>query len=167
MQKMVTALSGDVTELLKEAGNQGNYVVVIMPGQPVTESSLRDRAELSLAVAFRQLFGLRGAENLALIAFMERGYLTKKELHDAVSYSGKPMLDSRVVDVTIHNLRRKLRPHGIAVVNIVGRGFQLTDAARNQIRQLLVGCGAEAVAAAQSSTGDAPSLPRKAKRMIA
>jgi DNA-binding winged helix-turn-helix (wHTH) protein len=65
-----------------------------------------------------------------------------------MSRHGDPVSNIKIVDVVICRLRRKLRPHNIAIVTIHGQGFQLAKDARDRIRRILAEHGEDLISAA-------------------
>lgn len=144
---------GDLVELLKEATNQG-CTIMVLPSQ--------HRHELPLTTTLRLLFGLRPAESRALAALVQRGYGTREELHAVMSYDDNLTSSSKIVDVTICRLRRKLALHGIGVTTIWGSGYALDEEARDKTRKLLAGHGADIADATAPPVGQANHKKTKA-----
>lgn len=83
-------------------------------------------------------WALTGKEALMFAALVARGEASKQALMDAL-YSDKPDGDEpeiKIVDVFICKLRKKLRPYGIEIQTIWGRGYALPDEVRARFRQI-------------------------------
>ena len=70
---------------------------------------------------FRRLFGLQGGESRGLTALVKQGYVTRGEMHAAVSDDDNPTSNIKVVGTIICRLRKKLRPHGIEIYTVGAR----------------------------------------------
>jgi hypothetical protein len=116
----------DIIELIRRArqGDQTDRTPIAPPPQDIKTP----------AAAFRRLFDLRGAENRALLALMSSDFVSKAEMRCVVSPYGNPK--SNVEGAVISTLRRKLRPHGVEIVNIHG-SYRLGEVGWDKIRRLL------------------------------
>jgi DNA-binding response OmpR family regulator len=122
MQRASTpALAG----LLQEAIDRGQ-VVVIRSLTPLHVSPLVATCSLR--------FGLTHAESRALVQLLEHEHVSKQALHAAISPDGDMKL--KTLDVVVCHLRKKLKPHGIAITTIWGQGYALDREARDKIKQI-------------------------------
>jgi DNA-binding response OmpR family regulator len=119
----------EIIELLRSAVKTGRVVIVPSTASPAGAPPLPPIAIL---------FGLTRAENGMLTELMEHGYVPREQLHAATAVAGVPLSTIKTVEVHICHLRRKLAVHGVTIETVWGRGYQLTDAARERIRELLV-----------------------------
>jgi DNA-binding response OmpR family regulator len=77
-----------------------------------------------------EAFNLSPAEGQAFAKLLGGNFVTREELHTAISNPGATL---KVVDVTISKLRRKLAEHGIKIINRYKRGYRLDQNTRNLI----------------------------------
>src|SRR5262245_5834589 len=109
----------DVIALLKQAVEQGRIVVLpTMPDQRSIAHALAYPPEPPIVVACCMTFGLRRAEARALIRLMESEFVSREELHAVISRSAK----SKIVDVIVCHLRKKVAGHGITIETIWAQG---------------------------------------------
>ena len=116
-----------------------------------------------LAAALALRFALTPSEARVLMRLQPSGFATRREIHAAIGDTD-PVTVTKIVDVIIGRLRRKMAPHDVEIANIRSVGFQLVGDAKERIRQELIAYGAEAAAAAIPA-GKA-SRPEKVKQMI-
>jgi len=128
--KTVVSAANEVAELLNEAAARGHLVIVHTSPPP-------DDARSPLLLALNQLFGLSPAEGRALIELMDHQHVSRQAIHAAISRDGNPVSKTKIIDVIISRIRRKLAPHDIAIITIYGLGFKLGDGAHDRIRKLL------------------------------
>jgi len=101
------------------------------------------RSESSLVAVCSLLLKLTPAESRAFVKLLKHDFVSREELHAAVSHN----TESNIVDVTIYKLRKKLALHGIKIDTIWGQGFRLRENARDKIRKVLAEYGEEIVSA--------------------
>jgi hypothetical protein len=89
----------------------------------------------------QQALGLTQAEARTLLKLLERGSATREELHRAMSPTGVPVTNIKLVDARISNLRKKLAPHKVEIINIHGQGFKLDKNGAGKIQKLLAEAG--------------------------
>jgi DNA-binding response OmpR family regulator len=130
MQKPISAAS-EVAELLNEAISRGHVVVLH------TSSPSHVDARTPLLLALNHLFGLSPAESRALVKLMGHKQVSRQAMHAAMSPDGSPVSKIKTIDVVISQMRRKLAPHGLAIVTVHGLGFKLAEGAHDRIRRLL------------------------------
>jgi DNA-binding winged helix-turn-helix (wHTH) protein len=128
--KTVVSAAGEVAELLNEAAARGHLVIVRTSPPP-------DNARTPLLLTLNQIFQLSPAEGRALVALMEHGHVSRQAIHAAMSGDGNPVSKTKIIDVVVSRMRRKLAPHGLAIVTIYGLGFKLGEGAHDRIRRLL------------------------------
>jgi DNA-binding winged helix-turn-helix (wHTH) protein len=95
---------------------------------------LRDRDELATVLAL--LLDLTPTESWLLAQLATRDYMAKNELHTALARSGRTTAPCTVV-VFIHNLRKKIKDHGIEINTLYQKGYGLSATARGKLRSLL------------------------------
>ena len=79
-------------------------------------------------------FGLTPAEEKILAALMSRDMATKVYLHQALAdASGFCAAEIKIVDVYICKLRKKLNPFGVPVQTHWGRGYSISNQARDML----------------------------------
>jgi DNA-binding response OmpR family regulator len=105
------------------------------------------RTESSLVAVCCQAFELTLAQSRIFVALLKQDHATKAELQAALSPSGDPVPDIKIVGVTIHFLRRKLARFGIEIVNIYGLGYRLAEGARDRTCKQLAEYGQDIVEA--------------------
>ena len=144
MPRTVVSKSSDIVELLKQAAVEGR-IVLMLPAASRYQPARPDNTEQALVAALCRLFGLRHGEGRALVKMLQRGYVSREELHAAISRDGNPNTGVAVVGVTVCSLRRKLKVHGIGIATLHGLGCRLGETDRDKIREMLAGYGAEIV----------------------
>ncbi|HVY56696.1 MAG TPA: helix-turn-helix domain-containing protein [Xanthobacteraceae bacterium] len=98
-----------------------------------TVSALR-MGELGAFVgALQRTFALAAGEARFLALLVQRGEAARPSLHAAIS-GDEPESDPKTVDIHASRIRKKLRPYGIALETIWGRGYALSPAAVRAIR---------------------------------
>jgi DNA-binding response OmpR family regulator len=122
----------------------------------LTAPPLRSNAESSLVATFCLLLGLTPSESLAFVKLVKQEHVTGQELHRATSQSDAPVSRITVVNVTVCKLRRKLKPRGIAILNVYGQGYRLDEGSRDKVRTMLADYGEEVGAAAAPPKSKAP-----------
>ncbi len=81
-------------------------------------------------------FGLTAKQSLLVAALVEHGFKTRQQLLDAMYFGAEVAPDIKIVDVYVCKVRKKLRPHGLDIVTVWGRGHSMSDKHRNQIKTL-------------------------------
>ena len=132
----------------------------------LTAPPLHSNSELSLIATLCLLFELTPAEGRLLLKLVKHDHVTREELHRGMS-DGEPVTGSKIVDVTLGRVRRKLAPHNVTIATIRGLGFRMSENSRDEFRKRLGVFGADVVAAATPAAGNAPPRPRKAKSVAA
>lgn len=69
-----------------------------------------------------------------LLQAMARGAMRKEAIVDAI---WREEQGPKIIDVFICKLRRKLAPHGIAIVTVWGVGYRIADDALDLVREYL------------------------------
>lgn len=81
---------------------------------------------------------LTPAEAVILAALIANERCSKENLLDASRQSGlgyrRDEVEPKIVDVYICKLRRKLQPHGLEIVTLWGRGYQLAPESRQRLQ---------------------------------
>jgi DNA-binding response OmpR family regulator len=125
--------------------------------QPVdralTAPPLRSNNESSLVALCSQLLALTPAESRVFVRLLKHAFVSKEDLHAAMSSDGKPTTGVKIVDVVISRLRRKLAPHGVELNTVYGQGVRLADGTRDRIRKILAEYGEEIIAATTAPEG--------------
>lgn len=97
------------------------------------------RAQTVLTEAYRVPveWRLTAKEEALALAFAKRGTLSKDAVMAAL-WSPKWDLDGepspKLVDVFVHNLRKKLAPHGLKIITQWGRGYVMPDDSRDKMK---------------------------------
>jgi hypothetical protein len=112
-----------------------------------------NNSELALVATLCTLFDLTRAEGRMLLHLVKWHLAAREELHRAMS-DGDPVTGIKIIDVVVGRLRRKLKPHGIAIATIYGLGFQLPADSRERLRGLLAAYGEDVLAAAAPPTSE-------------
>jgi hypothetical protein len=115
--------SSELIELLKQAVENGRVVVIPSGSAPPPPVAVR--------------FGLTRVETQTLTALMANGAVSREQLHAAAASADRPLAKLTTLNVTVFNLRRKLAPFAIEIINIHGRGFRISDTDRERIRRLI------------------------------
>lgn len=89
-------------------------------------------------------WGLTGREARLLLFLAARGEATKGQIMTAL-YADRTddPPEIKIVDVFVCKLRRKLKPFGIAILTLWGRGYALEPAARAAVRAAIADDEAE------------------------
>src|SRR5262245_12966346 len=127
------------TKLLTEAVKQGQVVLVPAPSAPPRRRPTpaaplsRNRSEASLTAAFCLLFKLARSESHMLVQLLVRDYSAKEDLRIAESALVGRTVTDNTVQTIICTLRKKLKPHNIAIVTLPRLGYGLDKDARYRI----------------------------------
>ncbi len=75
------------------------------------------------------IFGLTGSESKALNLLIERDMASRAQLMDALMHGrgGDEEPEQRIIDVYICKIRKKLKPFGVEVTSVWGRGYLLSS----------------------------------------
>lgn len=73
-------------------------------------------------------------EEAFLKVLMARDWCTKEQIMDAVYSLTEDQPGMKIVDVFICKLRAKLRPRGLEIATLWGRGYELTAEARARLQ---------------------------------
>lgn len=77
--------------------------------------------------------GLRGQEEQFLACLVaESGYRTRATLFDAINH-GNATVESKLVEVVAHRLRRRIAPFGLRIETVHSRGYRLPDKSRERL----------------------------------
>jgi two-component system cell cycle response regulator CtrA len=83
-------------------------------------------------------FGLTSSEGTILALLMARSLVTKDAMLAALYHnSGKEEAESKIADVFICKLRKKLKPFGIQIVTRWGNGWEMPVASKQVVRGLM------------------------------
>lgn len=103
--------------------------------------------EEALLVNSMKVFGTTRVQGALLAVLLKRDEVSKETLHGAIEHQRmrrlqKPIdmeneTDMKMVDVVICHLRKKLKPHNIAITTIRGFGFYMTRNDRHQALGLI------------------------------
>jgi hypothetical protein len=116
--------------LLERLGLTGAHIHVHPTPAPPSPETVR-------SFVLQQVLRLSPAESRTLLKLLERGSATRKELHEAMSPSGVPATNIKLVDVRIHKMRQKLAPHDVKIKNVWGTGYQIDQGSQARINKLL------------------------------
>jgi len=105
---------------------------------------LRDRIETlerdaGLHVRLPPGLGLTAHESRVFLALLKRDVCSKEQLMNAaydLLYDGD-LPGIKIIDVFICKIRKKLKPHGIAINTVWGQGFYLTAEARQRANDMI------------------------------
>jgi DNA-binding response OmpR family regulator len=103
------------------------------PGFPRDQRALQlsrmvadDKAAVELAL--QQVFHLTSTETGLMLLLLANPSVPKQRIN----------MVHRTIDVHICNIRRRLAPHDISIGTVWGYGYQLTQAARHRIMELIL-----------------------------
>lgn len=81
-------------------------------------------------------WGLTGSEGRVVGVLLERELATTDAIMAAIYRNlGKDEADPKIVDVFICKIRKKLRPYGVAIETVWGRGYGIPAAQRRAINE--------------------------------
>ena len=131
MQKtaVVPAIS-DAIALLTNALSEGHTVAISLAAQP------RVIRAPPLVTACCLQFGLTPSQARVLVALLEHGYLSRPDLHAAMS-SGRGASKIKTVDVVINRVRQGLAAHNVAIITVRGAGYRIDEDGRDRLRKLI------------------------------
>jgi len=97
-------------------------------------------AQLEAILGFRDvsILGFTPGQSRMLGLLLRKGTVTKDMLFDAL-YGDRPdadVPDLKTIDVLVCQLRRKLKPHGIAFKTWYGVGYFMDEASKQKLRGL-------------------------------
>jgi hypothetical protein len=130
--------SADLRERLRDAKDVGDLVTLPRedwpPGYPrdqraIAPSRLATRKRPELEVIVQKLFGLSPAGTRLLLMLLQREHIDKNAVHE---------MNASAVDVHIHHLRRRLKPHGVAIETLWGCGYKLEGTSRRKAMDLVL-----------------------------
>ena len=135
----VTRISSEsLRERLRAAQVTGNLVELPRedwpPGFPRDQralqlSRLAARSRPELAVVMQRVFGLSPVGTGLFLDLLQREYVDK---------SAVAGMEAKTVDVHIHYMRARLKPHRIAIQTIWGVGYRLEAADRRRAMDLIL-----------------------------
>jgi len=117
----------------------------------LTAPPLRSNNESSLVAISCLLLKLAPIESRAFVKLVKHDFVSKEELHAAITHATQ----TKIVDVVIYRLRKKLARHSIKIDTIWGLGYRLRQESRDKIRKILAEYGEEIISAV---TPPRPSL---------
>lgn len=81
-------------------------------------------------------FSLTGSEAIVFGLLTTRGLVTKDAMLAALYHnSGKEEAEAKIADVFVCKLRKKLKPFGIQITTIWGRGWEMSAASKQLVRE--------------------------------
>ena len=127
--RAIRVSSSDLREQLHEAQSDGRLLELPSDDWPV--GCPRDQRALQISRMVRenrealhlvavQLFGLTPSGARVLVKLLETERTSREALHIALSRTTYPVSDSKIVDVAICSVRKRLKKFGIEIVNVVG-----------------------------------------------
>lgn len=96
------------------------------------------RARLSERLEFDPMWKLTPTEQRILCCFLRNGYVTRGAIVDVVYSDEANIPGSRVIDVHLHNIRRKLCTLGMTFRNVYGAGWELSEVDRLKLRRIVM-----------------------------
>lgn len=141
--------SEDIYEMLHEAIASG--AIVEMPKDDWPVGSNRDqRSRLhgtlleqdeTLRFMCSRLFKVTRLQAAILATLLKRAEVTKAQLHIVIEQNrpsaNRDETDPKMVDVLICHLRKKLKPHGVAIETVWGIGYLISPTERDKAVRLL------------------------------
>ena len=101
--------------------------------------AMRGALASDAGVKIIELAKLTYSERMLLGLLMRRNRATKDQMMTML-YADRPdeEPDSKILDVMICKMRKKLRPHGVEIRTIHGAGYELPSTSREKIKALMV-----------------------------
>ena len=81
-------------------------------------------------------FELTPSQARVLLALVEHGFVSKPDLHAAMS-DGRGTSKVKTVDVVVCKVRQKLAEDGVVIETVWGSGYKINEDARNKLRKLI------------------------------
>lgn len=142
--------SNEVYEVLKTAFHQGTIVEMPKDEWPIgstrnsrrvfSGTKLEDEDELRTTCTL--CFRTSRLETYILCYLLKRNQATKAQLHQVIEGArpGSPdePTDEKMVDVMIHHVRKKLRPHKFQINTVWGMGYLIPAVDRKAIIDALI-----------------------------
>jgi hypothetical protein len=136
----------DVRSVLKGAMDSG--LLVEMPAEDWPPNTRRDMraptlppirmADLeSVAVAVQLTFRLSPGKSRFLAVLLIRGEASRPTIMQAIRFRDRPDASPKIVDVYAMNIRHVLARYDLTMKTIWGRGFALSQKARQRIIELI------------------------------
>lgn len=117
-----------------------DYVMALeAENEALRDKILRMEEGLGMRLEVPPLFGLTGQEAKVFGILLKRELVTKQQALDAL-YGDRPESDEaeiKIVDVFVCKLRKKLKPFGVAVETVWGRGYRMSAESKNAAAVLL------------------------------
>ena len=100
--------------------------------------AMRGALASDAGVKIIELAKLTYNERMLLGLLMRRHRATKDQMMTML-YADRPdeEPDSKILDVMICKMRKKLRPHGVEIRTILGAGYELPSTSREKIKALM------------------------------
>jgi two-component system cell cycle response regulator CtrA len=100
--------------------------------------AMRGALTSDAGVKIIELAKLTCSERMLLGLLMRRNRATKDQMMTML-YADRPdeEPDSKILDVMICKMRKKLRPHGVEIRTIHGAGYELPSTSREKIKALM------------------------------
>jgi hypothetical protein len=123
-------------KLLQEAVDAGHVVFIHAGGPPSASTAVLpgERDETPLAAAFGLVFKLSRGESRMLASLMLHEHRSKEDLRAVATYQTST---TGAVGVTIHTLRKKLKPYNVEIFTVRKLGYGLDKRARDRIQKIL------------------------------
>ncbi len=171
--------SSEVYEILREAILTGELLEMPKDDWPVGSNRAQRFALVgtilenddALQLAVGRCFRATRLEAVILAVLIKRTEVTKKQLHLVIEQSrpseNREPTDPKMVDVMIHHVRRKLRPHGLELKTVWGLGYRLPVPDRDKaIEMLLNNVSTEEFKCQTQSSTKITSVPCSVPRLI-
>lgn len=141
--------SEEVYERLKEAMGEGTLLELPQSDWPPgslrrsrkpSGQSVLNLDDPTLRLACSNVFGMTRLQTAVFVAIIRRPEITKDQVHNAIESTRSPTADptdQKMIDVVIHQIRKKIIPHDIKLGTKWGQGYSLPHAEREKVIALL------------------------------
>jgi hypothetical protein len=123
----VHRLTGEFARLATRGAEEGTLAVIADPGRGEIRGNFYEGIKLT-----------PNQRTIIDMLLMVNGICTKENLYAALYGSKQYKPDAAIIRETLRVIRKQLRPHGIDIKNVRGKGYNIPSKSKIKLRELII-----------------------------